>query len=68
MQKTRTRTHTQTQKFLGRHMVQRQVMHISCLTCRIMFIYYTNRETVVYATLNSRGSIAVIDWGTDPCM
>ncbi len=26
-------THTQTQKFLGRHMVRRQVRNIRCLTC-----------------------------------
>ncbi len=46
-----------TQKFLGRHMVQRQVRNIRCLTCRIMFIEYTNRETVVYTILNkARGS------------
>ena len=51
IQKTHTRTHTQTQKFLGRHMVQRQVRDIRCLTCQFMFIQYTNRETVVYTIL-----------------
>jgi hypothetical protein len=38
-------------------MVQRQVRNIRCLTCRIIFIEYTNRETVVYTILNkARGS------------
>jgi hypothetical protein len=40
IQKTHTRTHTQTQKFLGRHMVQTFIIkYIICIETRMFAMY-----------------------------